>query len=231
MEIREKIWALIKSKEPTNIALAIELAEGQEFDLKQTELINLYNELYPLTTNNPKKEKLIRLFSTESLNLTKKIPQKIDLLPNLEELTLDGMTFYQFEFANLRKAKALEHLKLVNLKQNGLGKDLHSIPQLKSLSINFSAIGYLHPNIGQMKNLQKIELQYVMDLKKLPEEILQLKNLKVLKILQPKLDLDFLELICQMTQLRIIILDNDLLKKTEREQLQKALPNCRISYI
>jgi Leucine-rich repeat (LRR) protein len=229
-DIKKKIWQLIKSKDPINIALAIELAEGQAIDLASSKLISLYNQLYPFSTTSPKKEKLIRLFSSETLNLTEAIPKNIHLLPNLEHLTLDGMTFYKFDLSLLQNCKSLESLKLMQLKQQGLGRDLYKISTLKTLQISFSKIGYLHPNIGKIKALKTLRIEHT-DIKVLPEELTQLQSLNVLTLIQPKLELAFLDIIAQMPQLKIIRLAKTLLQKTERQRLQKALPNSKISYV
>lgn len=229
MDILEKIWALIKSKEPINIALAVELAEGQALDLAYHKLLPLYDRLFPLQKGKTKKEKLIHLFGIEGLSLNEQIPTNLDQLPNLESLILDGTNLQKFQFQKLRTSKNLRLIKLVELKQSGLGQHLYKIPKLEVLNIIYSRIGYLHPDIGKIKSLKALTIQQT-DLKELPEELLELKKLKVLSIQQAEINLSFLDIIAQMPQLRILRLSKKLVKKTERERLQRALPNCRISY-
>ena len=64
----------------------------------------------------------------------------------------------------------------------GLSHEIGHLSSLKILILDYSGIACLPPSIGQLQNLEELDLNHTMNLTQLPKDIGNLTNLKILAL-------------------------------------------------
>jgi hypothetical protein len=133
-----------------------------------------------------------------------KFPDQIKTIPNLTWLSLNGNQFTDFSFIDSR-LKHLEILYLYTNKVKSISRETKFLVNLKQLLIFDNEIESIPDNIADLKNLEKLEIWD-----------------NQIKSISPK--------IAGLTKLKSLILDDDFLTQTDKDNLKKWLPNCEINY-
>jgi hypothetical protein len=151
---------------------------------------------------------LSQLDSLEHFDLARNelttFPDQLKTLPNLTWLSLNDNQFTDFSFIDNRLNK-LEMLYLYSNKINRISSETKYLVNLKELLIFDNEIDSIPDNISDLKNLEKIEIWD-----------------NPIKYISPR--------IAELTKLKTMRIDDDYLTQVDKENLEKWLPNCKISY-
>jgi len=136
------------------------------------------------------------------------------------------------EFISLDSALAHPNDVLVlDLRYMGISKLPTEIKKLKNLTTMYLAgndMETLPPEIGELKNLKEIHLQDNF-LVSLPKEIALLPNLEILEIPYNKLQ-SIPEEISSIKSLKQLNLRGNKFADSTQQKIEKAMPNCNISF-
>lgn len=134
----------------------------------------------------------------------KKLPKKIETLPNIVSFNLMGNEFKSFP------------------------KVLTKLQTLDEISLSTNKLENICPEIGSLKNLRILIINNN-KLKKLPKEIGELTSLLYLEIGNNHLE-SLPEEIKYMTSLQELHIERNNLNETEKKRIKKLLPNCVIHF-
>lgn len=121
--------------------------------------------------------KLLERLSLTYLLALKCLPEGFDELQNLKELTIESCGIGIVSFNGLER---LEKLSLSLPQLAHISEDVGALLNLKELEIEWCGLRELPREIGRLKQLEKLKLVGLGDLKIVPEEIGNLLNLKSL---------------------------------------------------
>ena len=136
------------------------------------------------------------------------------------------------EFISLDSALAHPNdVLILDLRYMGISKLPPEIKNLKNLTTMYLAgndMETLPPEIGELKNLREIHLQDNF-LVSLPKEIALLPNLEILEIPYNKIE-NIPEEITTIKTLKQLNLRGNKLADSTQKKIEKAMPNCNISF-
>ena len=146
-------------------------------------------------------------------------------LEHLTQLTYLGLNSNQLTDAKeLAKFTQLTKLELANNKLGDL-KGLEKLTELKELHLSIN-------QLTNLKGLEKLAQLTVLDLSN--NQLANVDNLRELtqleKLLLSENELTDVKGLEKLTQLTLLTLHNNQLTKAQLTDLQKALPNCKISH-
>jgi Leucine-rich repeat (LRR) protein len=135
------------------------------------------------------------------------LPLEVYELTNLKHISIDSHTGGQvYISANIEKLKNLESICLIKTGTLILPPEIGKLKKLKSIQINFGHMFTSLPKeIGQLENLEYLNL-YRNKLTTLPKEIENLKHLKNL------------------------VLGENNFSEEEKMRIKKLLPNCKVDF-
>ena len=134
----------------------------------------------------------------------KKMPKKIEVLPNIVSFNLLGNNFKSFP-KELTKLKTLDEISLSTNRLENVTSEIGNLKNLRILIMNNNQLKSLPKEIGELTNLLYLEIGNN-QLTSLPEEIKFLSSLQELHI------------------------ERNRLNETEKKRIKQLLPNCVIHF-
>jgi len=128
----------------------------------------------------------------------------------------------------LSKLKKIVSINLLGNKFQSFPIVLSKLTTLDEISLSSNQLTYVRPEIGKLKNLRILIMNYN-QLKELPREIGELTNLLYLEIGNNQLT-SLPDEIKYLTSLQELYINRNKLSETEKQRIQKLLPQCIIHF-
>ncbi|MCP4440140.1 MAG: hypothetical protein GY810_14450 [Aureispira sp.] len=204
--------------------LIIEGFYSKDLDASILNLPNLHYLKMNSRYANKLPNNIVTLNQLKTLELENfdRLPNSFADFPNLEQLTLKNFRGEAIPIESLSSLKKLETLKVINShpKDNTVPSTINQLQQLKYLDLNSSFIFELPIELGELQNLEVLDLSELELSAGQLAPIFKLINLKKLYLRDTKIAPE------NQSSSRILISKLDSLK----EELQKALPGTEIRY-
>lgn len=157
----------------------------------------------------------------------KNIGEQSDTLTVLKipNVCVDTLPRQVYELTNLKRISIDSHTG----GQVYISPDIKNLKNLESLSLIKTGIRALPAEIGELKKLKSIQINYGMNLSSLPKEIGKLENLEYLNLFRNKLTTLPKE-IGNLTHLKKLVLGENNFSKEEQQKIKKLLPNCKVDF-